>query len=262
MIAMLRVLMTLLSLTAGAVVAAVPAYAVSQTFVLNPGSSITLVCPSCRQPPAPAEALSGTFELTALPVNVRFTVAAVSDLRLESESYTVRGSGFLQRIGEGRLAMVLDATVNSEEALFASGRRQPGKLDDIKLVLSSRSDSGDNFVIVLYASPLLASAPDSDLDGIADESDNCVNTANADQLDGDGDRIGDACDRCEATAGGELANGLGCSVTQMCPCDARRSGRPWETQGQYLRCVGEAARSLRDKGLLSRSDAMSLLRRQ
>ena len=38
--------------------------------------------------------------------------------------------------------------------------------------------------------------PDSDGDGVCDEIDNCINTANADQADGDGDGIGDACDAC------------------------------------------------------------------
>lgn len=35
---------------------------------------------------------------------------------------------------------------------------------------------------------------DADGDGIADDNDNCPNTANADQTDTDGDNIGDACD--------------------------------------------------------------------
>ena len=35
---------------------------------------------------------------------------------------------------------------------------------------------------------------DSDVDGVVDDSDNCPNTANADQLDTDGDGLGDACD--------------------------------------------------------------------
>jgi hypothetical protein len=37
-------------------------------------------------------------------------------------------------------------------------------------------------------------APDADLDGVADDLDNCPNVANSDQADTDGDGIGDACD--------------------------------------------------------------------
>jgi len=35
---------------------------------------------------------------------------------------------------------------------------------------------------------------DEDDDGIADDEDNCVNDANADQADADGDGVGDACE--------------------------------------------------------------------
>jgi hypothetical protein len=204
--------------------------------------------------------LSGTFELTALPVKVRFMVAAISNLKLESESYSVTGSGFLQRIGEHRLAMVLDATIGDDNVLLTSGRRQSGVLRDIQLVLTSRPLNGYSYVIVLYASPAGDSSPDSDVDGIGDESDNCIAAANRDQSDSDGDRSGDACDRCPATPGGEMTNGQGCSIAQICPCDAHRSGRPWESQGQYLRCVARAARLFRDEGRISRSDAMRIVR--
>jgi hypothetical protein len=44
---------------------------------------------------------------------------------------------------------------------------------------------------------------DSDADGVADESDNCPTTVNADQADGDGDGRGDVCD--SASFGGFLA---------------------------------------------------------
>lgn len=37
---------------------------------------------------------------------------------------------------------------------------------------------------------------DSDMDGLADQCDNCPTTANTDQADGDGDGVGDACDNC------------------------------------------------------------------
>lgn len=236
------------------------ASAISQTFILNPGSSITRICHECGEPPPPPEALSGTFELTALPVNVRFSVTAISDLRLMSEHFEIGGTGFLQRIGEGRIAMVLDAMVNGEEVMFASGRRQHGELRDIQLVLTSRDREGDSFVIILYASPYGQTIRDTDLDGVPDSTDNCPAVANTDQIDGDNDRHGDACDRCGATPLGELIDAKGCSLDQLCPCAARRSGKPWENQGQYLRCVGEAARMLRDGGRISRSDAMRMMR--
>ncbi|MEW6379210.1 MAG: thrombospondin type 3 repeat-containing protein [bacterium] len=39
-------------------------------------------------------------------------------------------------------------------------------------------------------------APDSDRDGVADETDNCPAMANPDQADHDGDGVGDQCDNC------------------------------------------------------------------
>ena len=45
-----------------------------------------------------------------------------------------------------------------------------------------------------------AAENDIDLDGIADNMDNCPRYANADQSDDDGDGIGDACDYCRNDA--------------------------------------------------------------
>jgi hypothetical protein len=46
-------------------------------------------------------------------------------------------------------------------------------------------------------------SPDTDRDGVADEVDNCPDTANADQSDQDGDAVGDACD-CPCFTSGEV----------------------------------------------------------
>lgn len=47
---------------------------------------------------------------------------------------------------------------------------------------------------------------DTDGDGAPDSSDNCVNTANADQADTDGDALGDACDNCPNAANADQAD--------------------------------------------------------
>ncbi|HKQ59881.1 MAG TPA: DUF6345 domain-containing protein [Candidatus Polarisedimenticolaceae bacterium] len=48
--------------------------------------------------------------------------------------------------------------------------------------------------------PLVGQAPDHDLDGRPDATDNCRETPNVDQADADTDGVGDACDNCPATA--------------------------------------------------------------
>lgn len=239
---------------------ALPAFAVSQTYVLNPGSSIVKACDGCVRPPQAPEALSGTFQLTVLPVDKRFTVAAISDLKLESESHVLTGYGFLQRIGLRRQAIVLNATIDNQEILLTSGRRQNSSSQEIQLVLSSRPGDAYRYILVLYASPAGNQWPDADQDGVGDDMDNCVEVSNGDQSDTDHDGVGDACDKCPSTPAEEVADRHGCSVAQQCPCDARRSGRLWENQGQYLRCVTAAARALRDAGRITPADAIRMLR--
>jgi len=57
--------------------------------------------------------------------------------------------------------------------------------------------------------------PDTDLDGILDNIDNCPTTANPDQADADGDGVGDLCDSCANTPNGESVNASGCSQSQL-----------------------------------------------
>ena len=45
-----------------------------------------------------------------------------------------------------------------------------------------------------YPFALVVGIPDSDMDGIADQDDNCPNTPNPDQADSDGDGVGDVCE--------------------------------------------------------------------
>ncbi len=61
-----------------------------------------------------------------------------------------------------------------------------------------------------------APAPDSDGDGIPDNTDNCPNTANPGQEDADGDGVGDVCDNCRTTANANQADADGDGVGDAC----------------------------------------------
>ena len=72
----------------------------------------------------------------------------------------------------------------------------------------------------------IGACTDTDLDGICDDVDNCVYTANANQADTDGDGVGDACDNCPAVANSTQTDtdgdgtGDACEVTpptDLCP---------------------------------------------
>lgn len=236
----------------------------TQHFVINAGSSITSVCNTCGEPPAKPEPLTGSFDVTLLPISSVFNVAAVTGLTLASERFTVTGNGFLQRLGRDRQAMVLETRVNGDRVLFTSGRRQHAGSHDITIVLASRHSarwSGSHtYVLVISASPENDDPPDADGDGIADGQDNCPTISNADQNDADADGVGDRCDQCSATAHG-LVNGQGCSIAQLCPCEAPASGKQWDSSRQYLHCVARATRVLRREGQLTRAQSLRILRR-
>ena len=56
---------------------------------------------------------------------------------------------------------------------------------------------------------------DSDSDGVPDDSDNCPEDANAEQLDSDDDGIGNACDECPEDPDKASAGGCGCGVPDI-----------------------------------------------
>lgn len=99
---------------------------------------------------------------------------------------------------------------------------------------------------------------DDDNDSVLDETDNCPLVAN-DQADFDGDGNGDACDtdidgdgvvdaddQCLLTEVGSIVNAAGCSVAQLCPCDAK-----WRNHGAYVKCVAHASEDLLEAGIIS-----------
>jgi hypothetical protein len=110
-------------------------------------------------------------------------------------------------------------------------------------------------------------------DGILDGPDNCPLNANPTQTDSDRDGMGDVCDRdadgdgvddgqdsCLGTALGAAVDPAGCSLAQLCPCDAA-----WKNHGKYVTCVVDAVDhfiaegrvALDDKGAIVSTAAQS-----
>jgi hypothetical protein len=228
-------------------------------YVLNAGSSVASVCNHCTTAPGKPEPLSGSFDVTVLPLSTIFDVAAVTNVSLASDSLTISGNGFLQRLGPDRQAMVLEAQVNGATVLFTSGRRQHADPRNITIILSARSGA-QTYILVISASPVDDRPQDLDQDGVPDGEDNCPTTANPDQEDRDGDGVGDACDQGPDTRVGAPVTRSGCSVEQLCPCDATRTGERWPSQAAYLRCVAQATRTLRLQGQISKSQRLAIIR--
>ncbi|MFI5394766.1 MAG: thrombospondin type 3 repeat-containing protein [Candidatus Binatia bacterium] len=230
-------------------------------YILNAGSSVTSVCNSCAEPPAAPEALSGSFDVTILPLSTIFDVAAVTNVKLVSRNFTVSGNGFLQRLGPDRQAMVLDTQVNGATVVFTSGRRQYADPVSITIILSSSRRADRTYVLVVSASPVSDQPQDTDGDGIPDAQDNCPSVANSDQRDSDGDGVGDVCDLCPDTPADQPVNRSGCSVDQVCPCDASATGQQWQSQREYLLCVARATSALYRGGKISTDQRRGIIRR-
>lgn len=66
------------------------------------------------------------------------------------------------------------------------------------------------------ASDAALAIPDTDGDGVKDDTDNCAYTSNRDQADADLDGVGDACDTCEDKADPDQADGDGDGYGDVC----------------------------------------------
>ncbi len=70
----------------------------------------------------------------------------------------------------------------------------PGQLHHIKLAIADAGDMILDSNVFIKAQSFKSKPVDADEDGVPDAEDNCIDVANADQIDTDGDGIGDECD--------------------------------------------------------------------
>jgi len=252
-----RVALVALSVLTG-VLAASPSRADSVRYLLTAESRLTTYCAACDPTTTRTEPLRGAFDLSVLP-GVDYAVEAVTGVHWETDTVKIAGSGFIQRLGDVGLTMVLDSRLNGVPILLTSGRRQHVPPGEIRLHLTSPHGGQSGFTVALVAIPVPPSSPDADGDGVVDAADSCPATANANQSDADGDGIGDACDRCPDTAADTPVLGDGCSIEQSCPCQGPSTGEEWADQGSYVQCVARTLRQLRLRGQIEKNEIRKLL---
>lgn len=229
-------------------------------YMLVPRSTILQVCTACTEPAGRPEPLNGSFFLTPVNLAEGLRIEALTDVRWESASYKIAGSGFVQYDDQGRIHVELKATINGEEMRLRATRRQPVHEGSFTVVLATPRDAPIGYLIVLTAKMEAAPVADNDFDGVGNEKDNCRALYNTLQTDRDFDGVGDACDECPDTPSQAVVNAEGCSVSQLCPCDNPRGGTVW-TRGAYAKCVARAVRDLRRVGVMSRREAGVAVRR-
>lgn len=79
---------------------------------------------------------------------------------------------------------------------------------------STANTSGDR--LCTDAVKFVYIGPDSDMDGVLDEEDNCPQTPNPNQQDSDGDGLGNACDNCPSTSNPDQLDTDGDGVGDVC----------------------------------------------
>lgn len=72
--------------------------------------------------------------------------------------------------------------------------------------------------------------------------------------DDDGDGVPDTDDQCPGTEPGDPVDPNGCSVDQLCACDA-----PWKNHGQYVVCVVHTSRDFLNAGLIDQDTRTDLI---
>jgi hypothetical protein len=78
--------------------------------------------------------------------------------------------------------------------------------------------------------------------------------------DSDRDGILEDSDVCSGTPSGEIVNADGCSISQLVPCAATKTGDPWKSHGRYLSATRDATRDFLDAGLISELQRKAILK--
>ena len=215
-----------------------------------------LECPNGQK----VSVLQGTFDLTPMPVGTEPALEAITGVSWRTDDHTIRGSGFVQHVEPGRVAVVLDARMDGSSVLLTSERRQRFVPGSLRLILMTPAGVSSGLLLSLVAVPQFGDEPDADADGIADSVDNCASVANANQTDGDIDGVGDACDTCaETVPKGPVLND-GCAPTQHCPCDGPALDKTWASQQAYIQCFNRQLRLLRRQGKITRNEIGDLMK--
>ena len=77
-------------------------------------------------------------------------------------------------------------------------------------------------------------------------------------LDEDLDGVADDVDECEETPPGDLIDATGCS---LCPCEESVDEEPWASHDAYVRCVKVEAKRMRAARLLTRKAKRAAMKR-
>lgn len=205
---------------------------------LNPGNPSVKPCSSFAIPDSlcPPEALGAAsavapgMHLGALSVTANVTGCGLMRHGFAPwQVVNIAGSGFAPGAivdlallaSPGYLASLGQVSADSSGS-FSSARTVPADAPTVGAAnfraAGSRVD-GDILVLDHFTGLTPSETADLDADDVPDVCDNCVDIANAGQLDSDDDGIGEVCDPCPSDAIDDEDGDGSCSSADLCPLD-------------------------------------------